>query len=45
MPYHKPWISYRDQLDQLKKQGLTVSDDDKAVEYLERIGYYRLSGY
>ncbi|MCP5015423.1 MAG: Abi family protein [Ketobacter sp.] len=45
MPYQKPWISYHDQLDQLKKRGLTVSDDDKAVEYLERIGYCRLSGY
>ena len=45
MAYDKPWISYLEQLDKLKKRGLNVSDDDKAVAYLERIGYYRLSGY
>ena len=45
MAYEKPWLSYRDQLDTLKKRGLIVSDDDKAVDYLQRIGYYRLSGY
>jgi abortive infection bacteriophage resistance protein len=29
----------------LKSRGLGVSDDARAVAYLERIGYYRLSGY
>lgn len=45
MPYDKPWKSYQDQLDQLKLRGLIVTDDSKALNYLERIGYYRLSGY
>ncbi|MGB0722299.1 MAG: Abi family protein [Gammaproteobacteria bacterium] len=45
MPYAKPWMSYEDQLDQLIERGLKVTDRAKALEYLERIGYYRLSGY
>ena len=45
MPYDKPWISYEEQLERLKQRGLTVTDDDKALDYLQRIGYYRLSGY
>ena len=43
--YEKPWLSYREQLDKLKNRGLAVTDESKALEYLERIGYYRLSGY
>jgi abortive infection bacteriophage resistance protein len=43
--YDKPWQSYQDQLTQLTKRGLVVTDTDKALYYLERIGYYRLSGY
>lgn len=41
----KTWKSYPEQLDLLKSRGLSVSDDAKTLEYLERIGYYRLSGY
>ncbi|MCK4840727.1 MAG: Abi family protein, partial [Methylococcales bacterium] len=29
----------------LKDRGLIVTDVAKALHYLERIGYYRLSGY
>lgn len=43
--YSKPWMSYREQLDQLMARGMTVTDEPKALEYLERVGYYRLSGY
>lgn len=43
--YAKPWLSYQDQLAQLKARDLTVTDDEKALDYLQRIGYYRLSGY
>jgi abortive infection bacteriophage resistance protein len=43
--YQKPWLSYREQLDKLKNRGLAVTNEPKALEYLERIGYYRLSGY
>ncbi|MFN3882774.1 MAG: Abi family protein [Nitrincola lacisaponensis] len=43
--YNKPWLSYAEQLNILKSRGLIVTDDSKALEYLQRIGYYRLSGY
>jgi len=43
--YDKPWKSYQEQLDKVTSRGLIVTDTDKALHYLERIGYYRLSGY
>lgn len=43
--YTKPWVSYRDQLAQLKDRGLIVTNEAAALNCLERIGYYRLSGY
>ena len=45
MSYNKPWKSYDDQLDLLIERGLSVTDRTKALNYIERIGYYRLSGY
>ena len=45
MSYQKSWKSYQDQLDQLKSRNMGVTDEAKALSYLERIGYYRLSGY
>ena len=45
MVYAKPWQSYEEQLDLLTSRGLAVTDHLKALEYLQRIGYYRLSGY
>jgi len=41
----KPWKSFTDQLDQLQARGLHVDDRVAAMDYLERLGYYRLSGY
>ena len=41
----KPWLPYSQQLDTLKGRGLQVDDDEAALRYLARIGYYRLSGY
>lgn len=41
----KLWKSYTDQLGLLEQRGLHISDRVKALDYLERIGYYRLSGY
>lgn len=41
----KPWRSYEDQLDILVKNGLEVDERQKALDYLARLGYYRLSGY
>jgi abortive infection bacteriophage resistance protein len=45
MAYGKSWLSYEGQLDLLVGRGLQVTDRPKALEYLKRIGYYRLSGY
>lgn len=45
MTYSKPWKSYEEQLDQLVSRGMAVGDRSLALDYLERIGYYRLSGY
>lgn len=41
----KPWMSFADQLQRLKDRGLGVENDAAALDYLERLGYYRLSGY
>lgn len=41
----KPWQSYSEQLQLLKSRGLQVEDEEAALRYLARIGYYRLSGY
>ena len=43
--YEKPWLSYEEQLVKLELRGLLVTDKVKAISHLERIGYYRLSGY
>jgi len=45
MSYPKPWLNIEQQLNQLQARGLQVSDRAKALDYLHRIGYYRLSGY
>lgn len=45
MAYEKPWLSFEEQLEKLQERGLIVEDTHKALSYLERIGYYRLSGY
>jgi len=45
MAYIKPWKSYEDQLEMLISRGMAVANRAIALDYLERIGYYRLSGY
>jgi abortive infection bacteriophage resistance protein len=45
IPYTKPFLSYAAQLSLLKSRGLAFTDETKAVHLLEKIGYYRLSGY
>lgn len=42
---NKQWNSFEEQLQLLKSRGLLVDDEQAALDYLERIGYYRLSGY
>ena len=43
--YRKPYLTFEQQLDLLKSRGLEVTNDSVALEYLRRLGYYRLSGY
>lgn len=43
--YNKPYLSFNQQLSLLKSRGLIVTNDKIAIEYLRRLGYYRLSGY
>jgi len=45
MAYDKPWSSCEEMIVKLRDRGLTITDEDKALSYLSRIGYYRLSGY
>lgn len=45
VPHPKVWKSYKDQLGILRSRGLIISDEPKALRYLAKIGYYRLSGY
>lgn len=45
MSYRKPWLSIDEQLTLLVRRGLIVDDLVTARACLERIGYYRLSGY
>ena len=45
MSYLKPWTGIDDQLKTLEDRGLQVTDTAKAMHCLQRIGYYRLSGY
>lgn len=45
MEFKKEWKSYQEQVDILESRGLMIDNREKALEYLNRIGYYRLSGY
>lgn len=41
----KSWLSFQQQLQILKNKNMLIDNDAFALSYLERIGYYRLSGY
>lgn len=41
----KPWCPLHEQLELLRGRGLQVEDEAAALDYLGRLGYYRLSGY
>jgi abortive infection bacteriophage resistance protein len=43
--YPKPFKSIPDLLQLLQDRGLVISDASKATRCLQRVGYYRLSGY
>lgn len=44
-PYPKPYKSIADLLHLLQQRGMQVPDPQRATRCLERVGYYRLSGY
>jgi len=45
MTYAKPWKTYDEQLEMLRQRGMAIADSERAKHYLQRMGYYRLSGY
>lgn len=45
MQYHKPPLTFEQQLELLASRGLEILDQDNALHALERISYYRLSAY
>ncbi|MBQ6204596.1 MAG: Abi family protein [Prevotella sp.] len=45
IPFQKPYTSAHDLVSLLQSRGLTITDGTKAEQYLEYIGYYRLSAY
>lgn len=45
VPYKKIFLSYREQIAQLKRRGLLIGNETKALHLLQNISYYRLSGY
>lgn len=44
-PYQKPSLNFSAQLEQLKRRGLKVDDDQYALHYLSHLNYYRLGAY
>lgn len=45
IPYPKHLISFTDQINLLKQRGMIFDDEPKALQLLQNISYYRLSGY
>ena len=45
MQYAKPPLSTQEHIEQLQRQGLVIANEAKAAQYLNNIGYYRLSAY
>lgn len=45
LPYNKPHLTFEDQLNQLIKRGIYVSNTTTAISKLSSINYYRLSAY
>ncbi len=41
----KQWKSITEQLQILKERNLVIHNKDRAMRYLKKLGYYRLSGY
>lgn len=41
----KPPLSYTDQIERLKKNGVEIPDHETALSILSEANYYRLTGY
>lgn len=41
----KSWLSFQQQLNSLKAKDMLIDNEAAVLSYLERVGYYRLSGY
>lgn len=44
-PFGKPYLAVPDQIALLRSRGMAITDEPRAAAAIERIGYYRLSGY
>lgn len=44
-PFFKPATTYAEQVAQLQRRGMTISDPDRAQFYLQHLNYYRLAAY
>ena len=45
LPFTKPYLNVKSQVTLLQSRGLEILDTQKAEQYLNYIGYYRLSAY
>lgn len=45
VPFNKPPLTYKQQVERLKQRGMTFEDAARAEFYLEKIHYYRLGAY
>jgi abortive infection bacteriophage resistance protein len=45
MHYKKPAITFEQQIEKLERRGLQIEDKDRALRWLSRVSYYRLSAY
>ena len=45
IPFTKRFESSENLVDLLESRGLQIFDRNKAIQYLDNIGYYRLSAY
>lgn len=45
LKYDKPALTFKQQLEHLQKNGLSISNQAEAYSFLASVNYYRLSGY
>lgn len=41
----KDWLSYEQQVELLRQRGMHIDDEASVAKFLERVSYYRFSGY